>query len=86
MPQHIDEMYAFIATEEDGEGVIAFFDSVTKTMVPMVGADMARVESLKPIAAGMVPQVGPIKIVKFTNREEIETLGGMIHNPPPSPN
>jgi hypothetical protein len=80
MPLHIDEMYAFIATEEDGEGVVAFFDPVTKTMVPMVGADMKRVDSLKPIAKDMIPKVGPIKIVKFTNRVELETLGGMVEN------
>jgi len=47
----ITKMYAFIATDPmDGdEGVIAF-QSTDGTMMPMIGADMTRVNDLRLIA------------------------------------
>jgi len=74
MPR-IDEMYAFIAedTGPDDEGIVGF--TVGNNWIPMVGGDMARIESLKPIAALVSARTGQkIKIVKFTNREEIEEI------------
>ena len=45
----IDEMYAFCAEEVPGdEGVIGFFTG--EGWMPLVGADMARVEDLMKIA------------------------------------
>lgn len=51
MPK-ITEMYAFVMSDvdDDDEGVIAFYDHNTRGWMPMVGADMARIEDLKPIA------------------------------------
>lgn len=44
-------------------------------IVPMVGADAARVESLKPMAQAMATQLKKnIKIVVFSNREEIGVI------------
>ena len=46
-------MYAFVATANDGgdEGIIAVgMPGNPTTMLPLVGADMARVESLKKLA------------------------------------
>lgn len=43
--------------------------------IPLVGADMARADSLKPIAKEMARKFGlKIKLIKFTARTEIETI------------
>ncbi len=73
MPK-ITEMYAFIA--EDGpedEGIVAMM--VGDGWMPMVGGDMARMESLKPIAEKIAGIHGQkIIIAKFTNRVHIEDI------------
>ena len=73
MPK-IEEMYVFIA--EDGpndEGVSAF--QIGDTWLPMVGADMKRVDSMKPVAQLIADRTGQtIKLIRFTQREEIETI------------
>jgi len=71
MPR-IEEMYAFVAEDSgpDDEGVVAM--SVGNVMLPLVGADMARVESLRPIARNISAETGQrIKLLHFTHREEL---------------
>jgi len=68
----IEEMYAFVAEDSgpDDEGVVAM--SVRDVMLPLVGADMARVESLRPIARNISAETGKrIKLLHFTHREEL---------------
>jgi len=76
MPR-IEQMYAFVAEDSgpDDEGVIG---TMTKNgWLPLVGADMARVNSLRPIAEAVASQLGkPVKLLRFTNREQLESLGG----------
>jgi len=67
MPK-IEEMYAFCAEEAPGdEGVMGFHDG--QTWVPLVGADMARVDSLTKMAidvgilAGMKVVLKKFKLV-----------------------
>ncbi|GAJ00133.1 unnamed protein product [marine sediment metagenome] len=73
MPR-IDKMFAFIA-ENNGndEGVIG---AVTpQGWMPLVGADMARVESLRPIAQRVARVTGkPVKLVVFNTRRELEVI------------
>ena len=77
----IKEMYAYVAEEEFGEGLMAFLNSEGIWM-PMVGADMDRLEDLTPIAEKISKAVGrPFKILKFSNRSDItkeivEKFGG----------
>lgn len=74
MPR-IETMYAFIAedTSPDDEGIIGM--NTGTGWVPLVGADMERVESLKPIAQGISRQIGKnIKIVRFETRKEIGVI------------
>lgn len=74
MPR-IESMYAFVTEDEgpDDEGVIGFMANTG--WMPMVGADMARVKSLKPIAQGIARTTGKkVKLLHFTNREELETI------------
>lgn len=71
MPK-IEEMYAFIAddTQQGDEGVVGakFGDQ----WLPFVGADMAMVEKLRPVAQKMQEASGkPIHLVKFTHREDL---------------
>jgi len=80
MPR-IEEMYAFIAedTEPDDEGIIGMRtgpdDDGRYIWVPLVGADMARVDSLRPIALGIGRQSGKkIKLARFSNRQDLETI------------
>jgi hypothetical protein len=75
MPR-IDEMYVFISYDKDDndEGICAFH-SGDGVWIPMVGADIARVESLKPIAKQIASiTCKKIKICKFSTREVIEEI------------
>lgn len=79
MPK-IAEMYAFIVEDAgpDDEGVAAMQVGPPGgpfCWMPLVGADMARVESLRPIAQRLSRQTGkPLKLIRFTHREEVDIL------------
>ncbi len=66
-------MFAFIALDEDGtEGVVGY--PTSQGMLPLVGADMARVDSLRPYAQQIARSNGvPVTLVRFSVREDIET-------------
>ncbi len=71
MPK-IEEMYAFVAEDSgpDDEGVVGM--NVGICMIPLVCADTARVESLRPIARSISAAIGKkVKLLHFTNREEL---------------
>jgi hypothetical protein len=71
----ITELYAFAAVDsvDDSEGICAFPHG--GFMMPMVGSDTARVNALRPIARVIADQLGvPIHVLRFTVREEIETI------------
>ena len=71
MPR-IEEMFAFVAEDSgpDDEGVVGMY---TKNgWMPLVGADRARVESLRPIVRTIAVETGQrIKLLHFTHREEL---------------
>ena len=70
MPR-IEEMYAFIA-EDSGpdEGVVAM--NVGGVMLPVVGADMTRAESLRSMARNISRQTGKkVRLIRFTQREDL---------------
>ena len=74
MPK-ITEMFAYVMADKnkDDEGVIGFYSPRVGGWVPMVGADMDRMKSLKQEADRISEQVGkPYKILKFTLVEEIK--------------
>ncbi|GAI40123.1 unnamed protein product [marine sediment metagenome] len=80
MPR-IEQMYAFIAedTGPDDEGVIAIQtgpgDDGRRLWLPLVGADMARVNSLRPIAQGIGCKTGQrVTLVHFSNRQDLEVI------------
>jgi hypothetical protein len=71
MPK-ITEMFVFI-TEDSGpedEGIIGM--NTGSGWMPLVGADMARVESLKTIAKNIGAMTGKsVKLIHFTQREDL---------------
>ena len=74
MPR-IEEMYAFVTEDSgpDDEGVIGM--NTGSRWLPMVGADMARVESLKPIAEAIAAKTGKkVKILRFSHREDLGSV------------
>jgi len=69
-------MFAFVAedTGPDDEGIIG--TKTSEGWMPLVGADMARVDSLRPIAEAIAHQLGkPVKLLRFGTCEELEVIG-----------
>jgi hypothetical protein len=72
--ERIEHVWAFLSVDDGGEGVCAA-PMGGLGMVPLIAADEARLESLKPIAAHIAKMFGkPVRLVKFTTREEVEVF------------
>lgn len=73
MPLKIDQVWIFIADDEEGEGVVGF--KAGNQWMPLVAADEARVESLRQVAEN-VAQVSNTKITlaKFSVRQNLEII------------
>jgi hypothetical protein len=74
LPYKIEQLYAFISTDEFGsEGVIGF--ATNGVFMPLVGADMDRVESLRPIAQHVANQTQKqVRLCRFHQLEELEQI------------
>jgi hypothetical protein len=74
--QAIEALYAWVCTEPDGgEGVAGMNIPGLGGMVPLVGADMDRMKSLRPYAEQLREITGiPIRLVRFSRREDLEIL------------
>lgn len=73
----INEIYAFVAEEEHGEGIIGRTVVIDNQLVfmPFVCADKSRMESLKPLAREIKKESGKtIKIIKLTKRTDVEVI------------
>ncbi len=74
--EKITELYAFVSVDEGGEGVVAQMvpdPDGSKTFLPFVCSDKARVNSLRPLVQEMVKASGrKIKLIRLTVREELE--------------
>ena len=72
----IEEMYAFVVMDDDDtEGVPAFLSG--DLWLPLMGADMSKVEMLRPIAEQFATDLGkPVTLVRFSVREEVEVIHG----------
>lgn len=67
----ITEMFAFVAKDENGEGVVGIRAS-DGTWMPLVGADHARIESLRPIAREIAEASGKeVILLRFINRVDM---------------
>lgn len=68
---HIEQIYAFVTVDpaDNIEGILSFMN------LPMVGADMKMVESLRPIATQGAHHMNiEVKLVRFEIRTELETI------------
>lgn len=73
----IEQMYAFVMLDpaDNTEGIPAFRGADGIAM-PMVGADMAQVEKLRPIANQLAwTAAAKITLCRFEIRTELETFG-----------
>lgn len=74
MPK-IDEIFAFISIDEgpEDEGVVGW--RFGETMMPLVGADKKRIDSLRPYAKVIAKIMGKrVVLAKFTVRQDIEVI------------
>lgn len=68
---YIGSLWAFISTDETGEGVCAM--PIGNMTVPMIAADERRLTSLRPLASLFASVFKkPIRLVRFTDRENVE--------------
>lgn len=73
MKKRIDEMFAFVAEDTDGEGVCSFH--TPEGWMPLVGADVGRVDSIRHIAQAIADRSGrTIRVLRFSVREELELI------------
>jgi len=69
-------MFAFVTSDtsdDDDEGVVAVLSPVSNTWFPLVGTDMARIDSMKEAARQTATAIGkPVRLLKFSAQEELE--------------
>jgi hypothetical protein len=71
----IEHIWAFVSFDErdQSEGVIGAM--MNGTMMPLIAADENRLKSLRPYALKVAVMHGiTIKLIKFSSREEMETI------------
>jgi hypothetical protein len=76
-PKKIDEIWVWVVTEADGsEGVPAASGIIEGHVVPMLGADEARIRGLEPWARAIAEAAGglPLRLMRFRNGETVETV------------
>jgi len=68
----IERLYAFIATDpEDGDEGVMAFSTQDGLMLPMIGADMDRVDQLRSIADGISKATGVDQQIKYFELEQL---------------
>lgn len=72
MTKKITELFAWVCTEPDGgEGIPAA--NLGGLPMPLIGADRARIESLRPHAMTVAHDLGlPVRLVRFCDMEVLE--------------
>ena len=73
----ITTIKAFIATDASGDEGVCGFMKPDGQWLPMVCADDARVDSLRPLAEKIAKATGKIiTLSRFSVREDLEVFGG----------
>jgi len=71
----IDSVWVFISSDHTGEGVCAAPIEPGVPSVPLIAADEARLESLRPIAKRLAATTAKtIKLIRLTVREDLEII------------
>jgi len=74
--KQIEQIYAFITVdpEDDTEGIAGFL-APNNVMMPLIGADMARIHSLREMAEKISNERGvTLRLCIFKERIELETI------------
>ena len=64
MPLVIEKLYAWIMVDEDGDEAIPAMTLADNGWLPMIGADEARMESLRPIVQRIADKRGLMAVLK----------------------
>lgn len=74
MALRIDKIWAFVATDKEGnEGICASYFPESDMWLPLIGADMERIEIVRPLAELVAQNSNSVvKLVYFHNRTVIE--------------
>lgn len=71
--KRIDELFCFAVVVDGIEGVPAMPKGAW--LLPLMGADAARIESLRPIAQAIAnAKREPVRLLRFSGREELALL------------
>lgn len=71
----IETLSAYIAVDDSGEGIAAFQDVARGVWMPMVAADQARIDSLRPMAQTIAKMSGRrVVLARFSTREDIDII------------
>lgn len=69
----VNSVFVFVIDNPEGEGIPAM--TVGQMVMPLVGADMARVDSLRPYAQELADTSGrSIKILEFSVRRLVDQI------------
>lgn len=70
----VDQLFAFLADDDRGEGLVQWgFPGIGTA--PLVGADLARIESLRRFAQAIANERGkPVTLAFFSERRDVETI------------
>ncbi len=69
----ITELYAWVCTEPSGDEGVPAIDGGNGTVLPMMGADRERIESLRLHAKAVAHVMGlPVKLCLFTGMQVLE--------------
>lgn len=72
----IDEIYAFLSIDEKGNEGVCSAQMPSGNWLPMLAADMARVNDLRNIAEHISKQSGlKIRLCKFSTKTVVEVIG-----------
>ena len=72
----IERMYAWVCLDEDGTEGVPAVTAENGLTLPLVGADMDRMDSLRELAQGLANSTGTtMTLCLFEQRSELETIG-----------
>lgn len=72
---HIDAVHAFVMVGDDGDEGIPAFLTTEGVMMPLIAADLVRLERLRPMAAQIGRAAGkPVTLVRFHQRQDLEVI------------
>ena len=77
----VSEVFLYVSEDEEGEGMAAA--RMGEWLTPLIGADKARTDSLRPFAEEVCAKTGKkVSLIRFSNRETLEEIMPKSHGLP----